>query len=112
MSRIEGVRYRQGDIVLVRFPFTDLSSTKSRPALVLSKSNIDDDVIAAAITSRGHERHFRFTEGDLQRGRLPGTSYVRCDKVATLHRSLVVKNVSALRPEKIEHVIRIFKDQF
>ncbi|MYH11047.1 MAG: type II toxin-antitoxin system PemK/MazF family toxin, partial [Gemmatimonadales bacterium] len=46
--------YRQGDIVLVSFPFTDLTSTKRRPALVLSPDSFNAagvDLVLAAVTS-------------------------------------------------------------
>ena len=46
--------YRRGDIVLVSFPFTDLSSSKRRPALVISPDAFNkrgQDVVLAAITS-------------------------------------------------------------
>lgn len=47
--------YRRGDIVLVSFPFTDLSSSKRRPALVISPDGFNDqsqDVVLVAITSQ------------------------------------------------------------
>jgi mRNA interferase MazF len=40
----------KGDIVFIRFPFTDLTNTKVRPALVLS--TYDDDITVSFITSR------------------------------------------------------------
>ena len=48
-------RYRRGDIVLVPFPFTDLSFTKKRPALVVSPDKFNEhaqDVVLVAITSQ------------------------------------------------------------
>ena len=48
-------RYRRGDIVLVPFPFTDLSATKKRPALVVSPDKFNEhaqDVVLVAITSQ------------------------------------------------------------
>jgi hypothetical protein len=48
-------RYRRGDIVLVSFPFTDLSSSKRRPALVISPDRFNDrlqDLVLVALTSR------------------------------------------------------------
>ncbi len=51
-------RYKRGDIVLVSFPFTDLSSSKRRPALVVSPDSFNQtlqDIVLAAITSQGAE---------------------------------------------------------
>ena len=48
-------RYKRGDIVLVSFPFTDLSSSKRRPALVVSPDTFNErmqDLVLAAITSQ------------------------------------------------------------
>jgi len=47
--------FSQGDVVLVPFPFTDLSATKQRPALVLSPERLNKirpDLVLAAITSQ------------------------------------------------------------
>ena len=47
--------FSQGDVVLVPFPFTDLSSVKQRPALVLSPERLNKvrpDLVLAAITSQ------------------------------------------------------------
>ena len=47
--------YRRGDVVLVPFPFTDLSGAKQRPALVVSADSLNvtlEDVLVAAITSQ------------------------------------------------------------
>ena len=47
--------FQRGDVVLVPFPFSDLSATKVRPAVVVSSSlyqQIEPDLILAALTSR------------------------------------------------------------
>ena len=65
--------YRRGDIVLVSFPFTDLTSSKRRPALVLT-----DDPYAVLLR-----------RGDFAEGRLPKASLVKTTKLFTMHSSLV-----------------------
>ncbi len=49
------MNYSFGEIILVNFPFTDLSSAKKRPAVIISNdsyNNERDDVILLAITSQ------------------------------------------------------------
>ena len=46
--------YRRGDLALVPFPFTDLSSAKRRPVLVLADPDGYGDFVAVAVTSRPH----------------------------------------------------------
>ena len=81
-------RYRRGDTVLVSFPFTDLSSSKRRPALVVSPDSFNhamQDVVLAAITSQGVEDSALTIEpGDCLDGILPKTSVVKPAKLFTM----------------------------
>ena len=88
-------RYRRGDIVLVPFPFTDLSSTKKRPALVVSPDRFNahaQDVVLVAITSQPADSHVvALDEHDYVDGKLPRTSFVKVSKLFTTHPTLVLK---------------------
>ena len=81
--------HSQGDILLVPLPFTDLTASKKRPVLVLSKREYNDianDVIVAAITSNvDNKPHIvKFTTNDMTDGILMADSCVRADKIYTL----------------------------
>jgi mRNA interferase MazF len=94
-SRYDGSpAFYRGEIVLVTFPFTDLSSSKLRPALIVERVS-GDDLILAFITSRTHpspspsECLFDSRDPEFHRTGLKLTSIVRLDKLATLHPGLV-----------------------
>ena len=101
--------YRQGDIVLVSFPFTDLTSFKRRPALIVSPDpfNVGEDLVLAAITSRitDDPNAVHLWRGDFAEGELPKASMVKTTKLFTMHSSRVVKRICALRIEKLEEVL-------
>ncbi len=103
---------RQGDIVLVPFPFTDLTATKTRPAVVMSKSDHGDDVIVCAVTSKSFRGGVKFAEKDLSAGSLPLTSYIHPEKVVALHKSLIRRIVARLSVAKLKEAIQVFKAQF
>ena len=98
-------RYKRGDIVLVPFPFTDLSSSKRRPALVISPDAFNDqmeDVVVAAITSQLTNEHaVTIDQSDCVDGVLPKVSVVKLAKVFTIHSTLVIKKLCTLREEKL-----------
>ena len=91
--------YARGDVLLVPFPFTDLSRQKPRPAVVVSSQEFNqenEDIILVALSSK-IERELQQTdfliseqdEGFMETG-LRVSSLVRCGKVITMHKSLVL----------------------
>lgn len=83
--------YKKGDIVLIPFPFTDLSGIKVRPALVLSSQRKPADIVVVFITSQSKvigTSQVKIIPSD-QNG-IKTLSYVVCAKIATLDRSIVV----------------------
>jgi len=93
----------RGDLILVQFPFTDLSAQKLRPALIVGRVT-GDDVIVAFILSRISRSDPRAehvldpTENEFRATGLKGRSLVRLNKVATLHRALVRRRLGRIGP--------------
>jgi mRNA interferase MazF len=86
----------QGDIVLLPVPFTDLTSDKQRPVIVISNGAYlrrTTDLVVVAMTSNPimNDYSFVITSADLEQGRLNRPGIVRADKIYTLAQSLVVK---------------------
>jgi len=102
--------YSQRDVVMVPVPFTDLSTSKRRPVLVLS-STIHNarspDILVAAITSNIGSPFSGVTinSSDMEDGALPRTSMVRPDKLYTLSQSLVVKYFGRINEPRFEDVL-------
>lgn len=106
-----------GDIVLVPFPFTDLSAAKSRPALVLSlrEHNASSaDAMLCGITSNLANSSHSVLVGDseLELGRLPKPSRIKVDKVVTLQQSLIRKRVGRVNARTMALVMREFETLF
>lgn len=103
---------KQGDIVLVPFPFSNLQAAKRRPALVISKGNIKTDIILLAITSHKRANTLDFDNEDLSNGLIPVKSYIAYQKVVTLEKSLLQKIVGKLNKTKLNMVREKFLAQF
>jgi mRNA interferase MazF len=71
-------RFAKGDVVIVPFPFSDLSASKLRPALVVA-ALIGDDVILCQITSQAKSDGYAISVGptDFASGGLPKDSNAR-----------------------------------
>jgi len=101
--------YRQGDILLIPIPYSDLTSNKKRPVLVLSNDDYNtktEDIIVAAITSNitSKEYSILISNKDMQEGNLHVNSCIRVDKIYTLSQSIVIKKFGAVKPEIINNV--------
>jgi mRNA interferase MazF len=84
--------FQRGELVLIPFPFSDLSAAKKRPVLLLTAPDGYGDFIALAVTSRRQiDNAIALDPKDLVQRRLPLASWVRTDRVVTLNASLVVR---------------------
>jgi len=94
-----------GEVVLVPFPFSDLSASKLRPALLLAHAG-RDDWLCLQITSRPYADPFaiEITPDDFVHGSLQRVSYIRPGKVFTAHQSLFQGSVGRINPERLEQV--------
>jgi mRNA interferase MazF len=109
--------YRQGDIVLVSFPFTDLTSAKRRPAAVVSPNGFNargEDVVLVAVTSQAarDEATVLVARSDVMDGTLPKESVVRLAKIFTLHSTLVVKRLCRLKASKRDELLQALQGFF
>lgn len=100
--------YKQGDIVLVPFPFTDLKQSKPRPAVVVSKTIVNDskDVILAQISSKKFRDNFSFpiVSSELTYS-LEKISQVRCHKIFTIQKSLIYKTISRFKDKQRKNLL-------
>lgn len=98
-----GTAYNQGDIILIPFPFSDLSNSKVRPAIVLSNSvvNKTSDIICAQITSQVYKDAYSFEIKDADTTvKLGGTNEIRCHKIFTADKSIIRKKISHLHSDR------------
>jgi mRNA interferase MazF len=96
----------KGDIVVVPFPFSDLSAAKRRPALVVATLT-GDDVILCQITSRtvADSYAISITDADLSTGGLRQDSNVRPNRLFTADTNIVSYKVGTLSTSKLQEVI-------
>jgi mRNA interferase MazF len=105
---------KQGDIVLIPVPFTDLSSQKQRPVIVISNDAYNqktEDVVVVALTSQPEVTAYGFTitSADLAQGVLKRPSQVRIDKIYTLSQSIIVRTFGRVNENVLERISSLFQ---
>lgn len=92
----------KGDIVVVPFPFSNLSTSKRRPALVLIALP-GPDIVLCQITSKRwvDEYSFELNAEDFTQGGLERVSHVRVTRIFTAEKSIVLRKVGKLNTEKM-----------
>jgi len=110
--------YKQGDIVIVPFPFTDLTSSKVRPAIVVSNDlvNKSNDIILAQITKQhlSGSLALKITNSDVNIPFKSGLSkmYISCKKIAVIEKSLIHKKITTLNELKTNETLIKIKSIF
>lgn len=96
----------RGDVVVVQFPFSDLTQAKRRPALVIATLD-GDDVILCQITSKSVRDKYSITlnNSDFEMGSLKQSSNIRPNRIFTADRHIIFYQIGKLRTEKLSEVV-------
>lgn len=104
--------YKQREIVLVPFPYSDLSSSKRRPVVIVSNNSYNQnfpDIVVCVITSNTFKDEFslNLSDADLESGILPEKSVIKCHKLFTIDQSKIIRRFSTINTQKFGEIINM-----
>lgn len=100
----------KNDIILVRYPFSDLSGAKVRPAVVVSAPHSSQDILIVPLTSKTAPLFAgEFLLADWKAGGLNVATAVKRG-LYTVHQTLIVKTVGRLSPHDAYQVQRSLRE--
>ena len=93
-------------VVLVPFPFSDLSQSKLRPAIVLAGIGREDWILCQVTSKPYGDAHSIFlNDSGFETGSLRVESYLRPGKLFTAHQTLIVSGVGRLNESVFDQII-------
>jgi mRNA interferase MazF len=97
----------KGDVVVIPFPFSDLTASKRRPAVILADLP-GDDFIMSQITSKNaaDPMSIAVDPNEIDGGTLSTTSNIRPNKLFTADSGIVLYKIGSLKKEKLDMVIK------
>ncbi len=96
----------KGDVVVIPFPYSDLSASKKRPALIVATLD-GNDTILCQITSKQREDRYviDLRDSDFKYGKLNVGSYIRPNRIFTADKSIILYRIGSLKDNKVDEVI-------
>jgi len=99
-------RFVKGNVVVLPFPFSDLTKAKRRPALIIAELE-GNDLILCQITSQSIRDRYAVSidDDEFETGTLRQRSNVRPNRIFTADRHIILYRVGHLKPEKVDQII-------
>jgi len=99
-------RFVKGNVVVVPFPFSDLTQAKRRPALIIAELE-GNDLILCQITSQSIRDRYAVSidDDEFETGALRQRSNVRPNRIFTADRHIILYRVVHLNPAKVDQII-------
>ncbi len=104
-----------GTVILVPFPFADFSKVKTRPALVVAHAEFNN-LLVCQISSKNlaPKSSIRLSKDDFVKAGLLVDSFIRPNKLSTIEKHLVLKELGTVKTTKRKEVLQklrtLFKD--
>lgn len=99
-------KFVKGDVVVIPFPFSDLSHSKRRPALVVAQLE-GNDVILCQITSKTIKDKYAISidEADFMLGSLKQSGNIRPNRLFTADNHIILYRIGVIKKDKLSQVI-------
>ena len=106
---MSGTQFKQGEVILVPLPFTDLKASKQRPALIISNDSYNskvDDIVICGITSNIKDEDFSviISQKDMSEGDIFFLSRIKVDKLFTINKSIIKRKLGRINKSILEKV--------
>ncbi|MBV6626134.1 MAG: type II toxin-antitoxin system PemK/MazF family toxin [Rivularia sp. (in: Bacteria)] len=100
--------FAKGDVISVPFPFSDASTTKKRPALIIAQSDSNNAILCPITSKPGRDYEIKLEDKDFRIGKLNlSPCYIRPNIIATVAKSNVIRHIGRLKDDKIDEVITV-----
>jgi mRNA interferase MazF len=95
------VRFVKGDVVVVPFPFSDLTQAKRRPALVLAQLRGNDRILCQITSQHVRDPYaIELTDSDFEAGSLKQRSNIRPSRIFTCDTGIILYRVGQIKADK------------
>ena len=101
-------RFVKGDVVVVPFPFSDLTEAKRRPALVLAELDGDDRILCQITSQQFRDRYaVHVNDSDFETGSLRKISNIRPNRIFTADSKIILYKAGHLKSDKIDAALKM-----
>jgi mRNA interferase MazF len=99
-------KFVKGEVVVIPFPFSDLTQAKRRPALVIASLEGDDLILCQITSQRVKDKYaIQISDSDFEAGSLKQPSNARPNRIFTADSNLVLYRIGNLKTGKVNEVI-------
>ncbi|MCK9406802.1 MAG: type II toxin-antitoxin system PemK/MazF family toxin [Methanothrix sp.] len=100
-------RFVRGDVVVLPFPFSDLTGSKRRPALVLAELDGDDRILCQITGQQFRDSYsVPINDSDFREGYLRKISIIRPNRVFTADRKIIIYKAGHLKSDTINAALQ------
>ena len=103
-------RFVTGSVVIVNWPFSDLSGSKIRPAVVVTALDGDNYILCQVTSQSYHEAAIEINESGFERGSLKKKSFILYTQLFTADGTVIQREIARLNGSSCEKLISNLKD--
>ena len=99
--------YKQKDIVLIPFPYSNLTNSKQRPALIISNKKMEkmQDMICCLVTRNPSKDCILIKKACFEEGKLPFKSWIKPYRIFTIHKGIIKRRLCTITNDFYDEVL-------